>query len=43
MDTPDFDAVTLAALRARAGDATAAAEFVRATQNDVWRLCANLG
>ncbi|MCW2523248.1 MAG: polymerase subunit sigma, partial [Frankiales bacterium] len=42
-DTPDFDAVTLAALRARAGDATAAAEFVRATQNDVWRLCANLG
>ena len=43
MDTPDFDAVTLAALRARAGDATAAGEFVRATQSDVWRLCATLG
>lgn len=43
MDTPDFDPVTLAALRARAGDATAAAEFVRATQAEVWRLCAHLG
>jgi RNA polymerase sigma-70 factor (ECF subfamily) len=43
MDTPDFDAVTVAALRARAGDSTAAAEFVRATQTDVWRLCAHLG
>lgn len=43
MDTPDFDPVTLAALSARAGDAAAAAEFVRATQADVWRLCAHLG
>jgi RNA polymerase sigma-70 factor (ECF subfamily) len=43
VDTPDFDGITLAALRARAGDAAAAAEFVRATQHDVWRLCANLG
>ena len=43
MDTPDFDPVTLAALRARAGDATAAGEFVRATQAEVWRLCAHLG
>jgi RNA polymerase sigma-70 factor (ECF subfamily) len=42
MDAADVDAVTLAALRARAGDATAAAEFVRATQADVWRLCAHL-
>ena len=43
MDSPDFDAVTQAALRARAGDSSAAAEFVRSTQNDVWRLCAHLG
>jgi RNA polymerase sigma-70 factor (ECF subfamily) len=43
MDAPDFDPVTLAALRARAGDAGAAAEFVRACQSDVWRLCAHLG
>ncbi len=40
---PDLDAVTLAALRARAGDAEAAGDFVRACQGDVWRLCAHLG
>jgi RNA polymerase sigma-70 factor (ECF subfamily) len=40
---PEFDAVTLAALRARAGDRAAAAEFVRSTQTDVWRLCVHLG
>lgn len=39
----DFDPLTLAALRARAGDRTAAAEFVRLSQGDVWRLCAHLG
>ena len=43
METPDFDPVTLSALQARAGDAGAAGEFVRATQTDVWRLCAHLG
>jgi RNA polymerase sigma-70 factor (ECF subfamily) len=43
MDAPDFDTVTQDALRARAGDSSAAAAFVRATQNDVWRLCAHLG
>ena len=37
------DEVTAAALRARSGDAAAASDFVRATQADVWRLCANLG
>ncbi len=36
------DAVTEAALRARGGDAAAARAFVRATQADVWRLCAHL-
>lgn len=41
MDEPDE--ITAAALRARRGDAAAAAEFVRATQADVWRLCAHLG
>ena len=41
MDEPD--AVTRAALAARAGDQVAAAAFVRATQADVWRLCAHLG
>jgi RNA polymerase sigma-70 factor (ECF subfamily) len=40
---PDFDELTLAALRARAGDQAAAAEFVRRSQSDVWRLCAHLG
>lgn len=40
---PDFDELTLAALRARAGDRAAAAEFVRRSQADVWRLCAHLG
>jgi RNA polymerase sigma-70 factor (ECF subfamily) len=39
----DVDAVTAAALRARRGDEAAAAEFVRATQSDVWRICSNLG
>ncbi|HEY2043983.1 MAG TPA: sigma-70 family RNA polymerase sigma factor [Jatrophihabitans sp.] len=39
---PEFDSVTLAALRARAGDSGAAAEFVRGTQGDVWRLCSHL-
>jgi RNA polymerase sigma-70 factor (ECF subfamily) len=37
------DEVTAAALAARAGDAAAAARFVRATQAEVWRLCAHLG
>lgn len=37
------DAVTADALRARRGDAAAATAFVRATQSDVWRLCAHLG
>jgi RNA polymerase sigma-70 factor (ECF subfamily) len=37
-----FDALTLAALRARAGDASAAADFVRASRTDVWRLCSYL-
>ena len=39
----EYDEVTLAALRARRGDAAAATAFVRATQADVWRLCAHLG
>jgi RNA polymerase sigma-70 factor (ECF subfamily) len=39
----EFDTLTLIALRARAGDRTAAAEFVRASQADVWRLCVHLG
>ncbi len=39
----DFDELTQVALRARRGDAAAAAVFVRATQADVWRLCAHLG
>jgi RNA polymerase sigma-70 factor (ECF subfamily) len=39
----EFDEVTTAALRARRGDAAAASAFVRATQADVWRLCAHLG
>ena len=38
-----FDELTLAALRARAGDQHAAEEFVRRAQADVWRLCAHLG
>jgi RNA polymerase sigma-70 factor (ECF subfamily) len=37
-----FDAATEAALRARGGDAASARAFVRATQADVWRLCAHL-
>ena len=42
MDIP-VDEITLAALAARDGDQAAAARFVRATQADVWRLCAHLG
>lgn len=38
-----YDEITAAALRARRGEAAAAAAFVRATQADVWRLCAHLG
>lgn len=38
----EVDEVTAAALRARRGDAAAAAAFVHATQRDVWRLCAHL-
>ncbi|SDJ02083.1 RNA polymerase sigma-70 factor, ECF subfamily [Frankineae bacterium MT45] len=40
MDAPD--PITDAALRARRGDPTAAGEFVRATQVDVWRMVAGL-
>jgi RNA polymerase sigma-70 factor (ECF subfamily) len=39
----DYDEITTVALRARRGDAAAASAFVRATQADVWRLCAHLG
>ena len=35
--------ITRDALAARDGDQAAAARFVRATQADVWRLCAHLG
>ncbi len=38
-----MDETTTLALRARRGDAAAASAFVRATQADVWRLCAALG
>ncbi|HEX5497271.1 MAG TPA: sigma-70 family RNA polymerase sigma factor [Mycobacteriales bacterium] len=38
----DAEKVTLAALAARDGDREAAALLVRATQADVWRLCAHL-
>src|SRR5947209_7605722 len=37
------DEITALALRARRGDAASASAFVRATQADVWRLCAALG
>jgi RNA polymerase sigma-70 factor (ECF subfamily) len=37
-----MDELTTAALRARRGDAAAAAELVRGTQADVWRLCSHL-
>lgn len=45
MQTPSsgFDELTLAALHARAGDSAAAADFVKASQADVWRLCVHLG
>jgi RNA polymerase sigma-70 factor (ECF subfamily) len=36
------DEATQLALRAKGGDDAAMAEFVRATQADVWRLCAYL-
>jgi RNA polymerase sigma-70 factor, ECF subfamily len=39
----EVDELTAAALRARRGDAGGAAQFVRGTQRDVWRLCAHLG
>jgi RNA polymerase sigma-70 factor (ECF subfamily) len=39
----EVDEITATALRARRGDAAAAAAFVRATQADIWRLCAHLG
>jgi RNA polymerase sigma-70 factor (ECF subfamily) len=42
-DQAGFDPVTAAALAARTGNQAAAARFVRATQGDVWRLCAHLG
>ena len=38
----EMDPITEAALSARRGDAASAAAFVRATQPDVWRLCAHL-
>src|ERR1700710_1081834 len=38
-----MDELTAAALRARRGDAAAAAELVRSTQADVWRLGSHLG
>ena len=38
-----WDELTEVALRARRGDAAAATAFVRATQTDVWRVCAHLG
>jgi RNA polymerase sigma-70 factor, ECF subfamily len=41
-DAPGDD-VTAATLAARDGDVAAAAAFVRATQPEVWRLCAHLG
>jgi RNA polymerase sigma-70 factor (ECF subfamily) len=37
------DEITALALAARRGDSAAATAFVRATQADVWRLCAHLG
>lgn len=37
------DALTRLLLDARAGDRDAAGQFVRATQPEVWRLCAALG
>jgi RNA polymerase sigma-70 factor (ECF subfamily) len=40
---PDLDAVTADALAAACGDTAALERFVRATQADVWRLCAHLG
>jgi RNA polymerase sigma-70 factor (ECF subfamily) len=39
---PPTDEVTLLALRAARGDQPAMAAFIRATQADVWRLCAYL-
>jgi RNA polymerase sigma-70 factor (ECF subfamily) len=39
----ELDEITTVALRARRGDSAAATAFVRATQADVWRMCAHLG
>lgn len=36
------DALTELAVRAQAGDRVALSDFVRATQDDVWRVCAHL-
>jgi RNA polymerase sigma-70 factor, ECF subfamily len=41
-ESASTDEVTVLALRAAAGDQDALAGFVRATQADVWRLCAYL-
>ena len=38
-----MDEVTALAIAARSGDASAIASFVRATQQDVWRLCTLVG
>ena len=38
-----MDPVTQLAIEARSGDARAIAAFVRATQQDVWRLCSLVG
>lgn len=43
MTPADNDEVTLLALSARAGDAAALEQFIRATQSDVWRTVAYLG
>lgn len=43
MPADEVDEITGFAVRARRGDTVATALFVRATQRDVWRLCAHLG
>lgn len=42
-DAPDQDEITRWALAAQRGDSAATAMFIRATQADVWRMCAHLG
>ncbi|HZE41893.1 MAG TPA: sigma-70 family RNA polymerase sigma factor [Stackebrandtia sp.] len=42
MTPPSDDSATALALSARDGDPAAVAAFVRATQSEVWRLCAAL-